>query len=118
MNGGAAAGRSRAVAMSAGATAALALVVTLAPAPEPLRAAVVGAFLMAAPGAACAAMLGLRDIAATLTMSVGISLALAVLVAQAMLLAHAWHPTAAVRGLAGVTIALSVLAARPVRVWS
>jgi hypothetical protein len=69
----------------------LALVVLRAPAA--LRAAPVLAYVMTVPGLACVRLARLSDRLAELAFGVGLSLALAVLVAQAMIYAKLWSPT-------------------------
>jgi hypothetical protein len=71
--------------------AVLALVVMRAPAE--LRAAPVIAYVILVPGLAVVRLLRLSDRLAELALGVGLSLALAVVVAQAMIYLKAWSPT-------------------------
>jgi hypothetical protein len=71
--------------------AVLALVITQAPAA--LRAAPVIAYVISVPGLACIRLAGLPDRLAEGALAVGLSIALAVLVAQAMIYLGGWSPT-------------------------
>jgi len=75
----------------------------------PARVAATVAFFLVAPGWAVVGLVGAGPPASTrVALSVAVSVAIDVLVAGAMLLAHAWHPTAAFAALLGVTAALLV----------
>jgi len=74
------------------AAALAAAVAALAGAPEPVRAPLVLAFLVLGPGMAFVPLLKLGDPVAEVTLGIGISLALDLVVAVAMLYAGAWSP--------------------------
>jgi hypothetical protein len=86
------------------AAALAAAAVAFAGAPEPLRAPVVLAFLALGPGMAFVPLLGLRDPVAELTLGLGVSLALDLVVAATMLYAGAWSPPASLAVLAGLAL--------------
>jgi hypothetical protein len=92
----------------AGAVATAVLVLT--DASTPLRPLVVLAFLVAGPGVGVAQLLSGADAAARLAVSLGSSLAIVALAAEAMLLLDAWSPTtglAAVLTLFGLGVGLA-----------
>jgi hypothetical protein len=86
--------------------AVLALVVLRAPAA--LRAAPVIAYIMTVPGLACMRLARLSNRLAELALGVGLSLALAVLVAQAMIYMRVWSPTL---GIAILVVTASIAGA-------
>ncbi len=85
--------------------AVLALVVMRAPAA--LRAAPVIAYVMTVPGLACVRLARLPDRLAEFALAVGLSLALAVIVAQAMIYLRVWSPTL---GIVILTVIASIAA--------
>jgi hypothetical protein len=89
----------------------LGLVLTGAPAA--VRVAPVLTYVAAVPGLACIRLLRPGDVATTAALGVGLSLALAVLVAQAMVYTGWWSPALGVAVL--VTIASAASAAEIVR---
>lgn len=78
-------------------------------APAPLRAPLVLTFVLLCPGAAVVRLLGLRDAAASVVLSIAVSLALGMLVTEAMAVGHAWSAEAAVIDLAAFTVALTLV---------
>jgi hypothetical protein len=85
--------------------------------PEGLRLAVIGPFLLAGPGTALILFLkprrirkgtGFEMLPLAVAIAVSFSLALAILLSTAMLYAGFWHPSAAVSGLAVLTLGLLV----------
>jgi hypothetical protein len=93
--------------------AVLALVVMRAP--VALRAVPVIAYVMTVPGLACVRLARLSDRLAELALGVGLSLALAVVVAQAMIYSKLWSPTLGIAILvvtASIAAAADLLAAR------
>jgi hypothetical protein len=86
------------------AAALAAAAVAFAGAPGPLRAPVVLAFLALGPGMAFVPLLGLRDPVAVLTLALGLSLALDLVVAATMLYAGAWSPPASLAVLAAIAL--------------
>lgn len=100
-----------ALSVLAGALAASAAV--LVHAPGPIRVPLVLAFAVFGPGAAIVPLLGLRDPLGELTLAIGTSLAADVVVASALLYAHAWAPRAGMAIL--IAVALLGVAAQLVR---
>jgi hypothetical protein len=101
-----------------GAVAAVAATaLALAGAPTAVRLPVVLVFLLLGPGMAFVPLLGLGDPVAELTIAVGISLAVDVAVALAMLYAGAWSPPATLVVVAALALCGAALqrvkAARP-----
>jgi hypothetical protein len=95
-------------------TAASAVVASLAVlvhAPSPIRVGVVLWFVLTCPGAACVRLLRPHNGAAAVTLSVVVSIMLAALMSEAMVLTHAWSSTGLVLVLATVTIAAAVVPA-------
>jgi hypothetical protein len=86
------------------AAALAAAAVAFAGAPGPLRAPVVLVFLALGPGMAFVPLLGLRDPVAELTLALGASLALDLVVAATMLYAGAWSPPASLAVLAALAL--------------
>lgn len=76
----------------------------LAGAPEALRVPLVLGFLLIGPGMAFVPLLDLGDPVAELTVALGVSLALDVAVAMAMLYAGAWSPIAGLLVLAAIAL--------------
>ena len=74
-----------------------------------LRAAVALAFVLVMPGLSLVRLLAPDDVAATLGMSVALSLALAVILPTTLLYADAWSPPAALAGLIAITLAATVV---------
>jgi len=101
--------------VAAAAVAAPALALTGAP--VAVRLPVVLVFLLLGPGMAFVPLLGLGDPVAELTIAVGISLAVDLAVALAMLYAGAWAPTTTLVLVAAVALGGAALqrvkAARP-----
>jgi hypothetical protein len=89
------------VAGSALAAAAVALI----GAPEAIRAPLVLVFLLLGPGMAFVPLLGLGDPVAQLTVALGVSVALDLCVAMAMLYAGAWSPPVTLVVLAAIALA-------------
>ncbi|HET8681669.1 MAG TPA: hypothetical protein VFM54_07320 [Micromonosporaceae bacterium] len=83
--------------------AVLALVVLDAPAWA--RVAPVLAYLMVVPGLACVRLLGLADGGLSVVLGAGLSLALGILVAQAMIYLDLWSPTLGLSTLVAVASA-------------
>jgi hypothetical protein len=81
------------------------LALVLSGKPGVLRAALVIGYLMTVPGLACIRLLFLPDRLVQLVFGVGLSLALAVLVAQAMIYLDVWSP---VRGMAILVVIASL----------
>jgi len=79
--------------------------VALAGAPEAVRVPLVIAFLLLGPGMAFVPLLGLGDPVAELTVALGVSVALDLCVAMAMLYAGAWSPPATLVVLAAIALA-------------
>lgn len=100
------ASRALLVPMFLAAVAAAAVAAAVADAPQPLRAAVVVVFVCLVPGYALVRLLRLRDPLLEGAVSVGASLAIAVLVSTLALYAGAWSPPGIL-----VTLALVVVAA-------
>jgi hypothetical protein len=73
--------------------------------PGPLRAVSVIGYVMTVPGLACIRLLSLPDRLLQLVFGVGLSLALAVLVAQAMIYLEVWSP---VRGITVLVVIASL----------
>jgi hypothetical protein len=92
-----------ALAVATGALAASA--VSFAHAPAAIRVPLVLAFALLGPGAAAVPLLGLHDPLGEFTLALGVSLAADVVVASAMLYAHAWAPQAGLAILVAVTLA-------------
>jgi hypothetical protein len=61
-------------------------------------------FLLVCPGVAIVRLLDLEDLLAEVTVGVGLSAALAIVVSGVMLYAHAWSPEATLAILLGITI--------------
>lgn len=95
-------------AVVAGAAVAAA-VAALAGAPDALRAPLVLGFLLIGPGMAFVPLLDLGDPVAELTVALGVSLALDLAVALAMLYAGAWSPVASLGVLAAIALAGAML---------
>jgi hypothetical protein len=79
--------------------------VALAGAPEAVRVPLVVGFLLLGPGMAFVPLLGLGDPVAELTVALGLSVALDLCVAMAMLYAGAWSPPATLVVLAAIALA-------------
>lgn len=87
--------------------------------PSAVRFAVIGVFLLIGPGSALMLMLKVNDgpsprfgrmLAPLLgSMAIGLSIAISLIVATAMVYARLWNPPAAVASLAGVTFVLLML---------
>jgi hypothetical protein len=93
--------------------AVLALVVMRAP--PALRAAPVIAYVVTVPGLACVRLARLSDRVAELALGVGLSLALGVVVAQAMIYLRHWSPAvglAILVGIASIAAGAELLAVR------
>ena len=86
-----------------------AAVAALAGAPDALRAPLVLGFLLIGPGMAFVPLLDLGDPVAELTVALGVSLALDLAVALAMLYAGAWSPVASLVVLAAIALAGAML---------
>jgi uncharacterized membrane protein len=81
---------------------------------SPVRAVVVISFLLVCPGMAWARLIPLRDDLATLTVALGLSIALDGAVAAIVLYARAWSPTAILLIVLGLSAAgAAVQLARP-----
>jgi hypothetical protein len=80
-------------------------VVRFAQAPTDLRAPVVFAFAMFAPGAAFVPLLGLGDRCGEFALAIAVSLSCDVVLALTMAYAHVWSPDAGLVILAGLTVA-------------
>ena len=84
----------------------------------PLRTVLVLVFLTTAPGWSLISYVNVRHVSVTGISAVGLSVSVGIVVAQGMVLAHAWHPEAAVIALAIATAALlghHVVRSRPPR---
>lgn len=84
------------------------LAVVLADLDSPLRPALVLPFLLLAPGMAVVRLLRIPDTAAVLMLAVGLSLALASLVAGTMVYTGTWSPVGGLVGLTLFTLAANV----------
>ncbi|WP_435159161.1 hypothetical protein [Amycolatopsis sacchari] len=85
---------------------------------SPVRTLLVLVFVTTAPGWALISYVNVRHVSVTWISAVGLSLALTLVVAQMLVLTHAWHPEAAVVVLAVLTSALlahHVVRSRPPR---
>jgi hypothetical protein len=80
--------------------------------PNPARAIIVFWFLLVVPGMAIVPLLGVRNLATGLTLAIAASLALDALVAEAMVLAKLWSPTAGLAILAALSLAGAALQLR------
>jgi hypothetical protein len=89
-----------AVALLLSGAAVLALV--LLHAPPPVRAAPVLGYLALVPGLACVRLIRLGDARIDLLLGVTVSLALGVIVAQVLLIAHHWSPVLGLAVLVGI----------------
>ncbi|NIH80147.1 hypothetical protein [Amycolatopsis viridis] len=81
-----------------------------------LRPPAVLLFVLTAPGWALISYVNVRHLSVTWISAVGISLAIALIVAQVLVLTHTWHPEAAVVVLAAITtipLVHHVLRSRP-----
>ncbi|WAL63517.1 hypothetical protein ORV05_21155 [Amycolatopsis cynarae] len=84
----------------------------------PVRLILVLAFVCTSPGWALISYVNVRHVSVTWISAVGLSLAVNLVLAQLMVLTHAWHPEAAVVGMAVASSALlvhHVLRSRPPR---
>ncbi|MTD57125.1 hypothetical protein [Amycolatopsis pithecellobii] len=82
----------------------------------PVRTIAVLLFLGTAPGWALISYVNVRHLSVTWISAVGLSLSAGLIVAQLLVLTHAWHPEAAVLGMVVATAALlvhHVLRSRP-----
>ncbi|TNC26462.1 hypothetical protein [Amycolatopsis alkalitolerans] len=82
----------------------------------PVRTIAVLLFTGTAPGWALISYVNVRHLSVTWIGAVGLSLSVGLVVSQALVLTHAWHPEAAVLGLVFATAALlahHVLRSRP-----
>jgi hypothetical protein len=86
-------------------------VIALADLDTPLRLVLTPLFLLVVPGVAVVGLLSDRDILVALSVGTGASLAINVLLAEAMLLFDAWSPRAAVATVAVLAGFLYVLRA-------
>lgn len=89
----------------------LAVVLALADISSPFRVAVTLVFLLAGPGLALAQAIGVDDIFPLITVSIAVSLSLAIVLAGSLLYAEIWVPEATLLILAGITMLLVVVAA-------
>lgn len=78
-------------------------------APDAVRVPLVLGFLLIGPGMAFVPLLDLDDPVAQLTVALGVSLALDLVVAMAMLYAGAWSPVASLVVLAAIALAGAAL---------
>jgi hypothetical protein len=74
-------------------------------APTQIRVPLVLAFALVGPGAAVVPILGLRDPLGEFSLALGVSLAADVVVASALLYAHAWSPQGGLAILVALTLA-------------
>ena len=74
-----------------------------------LRLPVVVWFLLVCPGTALVRLLDLEDLLAEVTVGIGLSAALAIIVSGVMLYAHAWSPHATLAVLLGITMFAALL---------
>ncbi|KAA9149739.1 hypothetical protein FPZ12_042595 [Amycolatopsis acidicola] len=74
----------------------------------PLRTLLVLVFVCTAPGWSLISYVNVRHVSVTWISAVGLSLAVSILVAQMLVLTHAWHPEGAVVLLAFATAGLLV----------
>lgn len=82
----------------------------------PIRTIAVLLFVGTAPGWALISYVNVRHLSVTWISAVGLSLSVGLIVAQMLVLTHAWHPEAAVIGMVLATAALlvhHVLRSRP-----
>lgn len=93
------------LALAVGAGGLVAFTASFAHAPTEIRAPLVLAFALIGPGAAVVPLLRLHDPLGEFTLALGVSLAADVVVASAMLYAHAWAPEAGLAILVAVTLA-------------
>ena len=82
-----------------------AIAASFADAPTQVRVPLVLAFALIGPGAAIVPILELHDPLGEFTLALGVSLAVDVVVACAMLYAHAWAPEAGLAILVAVAVA-------------
>ncbi|TVT17939.1 hypothetical protein FNH05_35790 [Amycolatopsis rhizosphaerae] len=84
----------------------------------PVRLVLVLVFVCTLPGWALISYVNVRHVSVTWISAIGLSLAVNLVLAQLMVLTHAWHPEAAVVGMAVASSALlvhHVLRSRPPR---
>ena len=93
------------LALAVGTGALAALAAGFVHAPSAIRVPLVLAFALLGPGLAVTPLLGLEDPLGEFTLAIGVSLAADVVVAIAMLYAHAWAPQAGLAILVLVTLA-------------
>ncbi|HVV11404.1 hypothetical protein [Amycolatopsis sp.] len=74
----------------------------------PLRTLLVLVFVCTAPGWALISYVNVRHVSVTWISAVGLSVSISLVLAQMLVLTHAWHPEAAVVGMAFATAALLV----------
>ncbi len=87
-----------------GSLAVAASLVQAVDAPGAIRVPVVLAFLILAPGAALLELFRPRDLAAWASLSIGVSLAIDMGVAQGMVWLKTWNPAAGLYLVAGITV--------------
>ena len=74
----------------------------------PARTLLVLVFVTTAPGWALISYVNVRHVSVTWISAVGLSVAVSIVLAQVLVLTHAWHPEAAVVGMAIATGALLI----------